>query len=74
MKKTMSFIVACFGVCVLGTGCATDSDRRPASTSRAGRPYKEAKPMNHRSNSTETLYQACLRERTEASCRNRLGR
>ena len=67
-------LIASFGLCFIGVGCASDSDRRPASHSRAGRPYKEPRAMNHRQMDTDTLYQACLRERPETSCRNRLGR
>ncbi len=55
-------------------GCASSNDRQPASYNRAGRPYEEPRAMNHRSTDTNSLYQACLRERPEVSCRNRLGR
>ncbi len=56
---------------ILMAACA--SDRSPAS-SRSGRVYEEPRAMNHRSLDTESLYQACLRERPEVSCRNRMGR
>jgi hypothetical protein len=57
---------------LLASGCATD-DRQPAY-SRSGRESQEPRAMNHRSLDSNTLYQACLRERSEVSCRNRLGR
>ncbi len=74
MKFSILLSLGAMVFCVLGTGCASSSDRQPASYSRSGRPYKEPKAMNHRTLDTETLYQACLRERPETSCRNRLGR
>lgn len=55
-------------------GCASSSDRAPASSSRAGRSYQEPKMMNRNSVDTETLFQACLREWPELYCRNRMGR
>jgi hypothetical protein len=30
--------------------------------------------MNYRTMNTDTLYEACLRERPERSCRTRIGR
>ena len=58
---------------IMATGCASD-ERKPAGYSRSGREYREAQPMNHRRLDTDTLYRACLRERPEVSCRNRMGR
>ena len=56
-------------------GCASSSDRAPASSSsRAGRAYQEPKIMNRNSVDTESLFQACLREWPELYCRNRMGR
>ena len=73
MKNQCLLILAVVGLCFVGTGCASSQGNRgPAS--RTGRPYKEPKAMNHRPLDTETLYQACLRERPELSCRNRMGR
>ena len=73
----ITLVIGIFGLSMLMMGCASNerrsNDRTPASN-RAGRPYKPAKPMNHRSTTSDSLYQACIRERTEASCRNRLGR
>jgi hypothetical protein len=74
MKLSILVSLGAMTFCCLGTGCASSNDRQPASYSRAGRPYKEPRAMNHRSTDSETLYQACLRERPEVSCRNRLGR
>ena len=74
MKFSILLSLGAMAFCFMGTGCASSSDRKPTSTSRSGRPYKEPRAMNHRSLDTESLYQACLRERPEASCRNRLGR
>lgn len=73
MKNLMFIFVSFFAFVLLGTGCASN-ERRPASYSRSGRDYKEPKAMNHRRLDTNSLYQACIRERTELSCRNRLGR
>ncbi|MCB0378707.1 MAG: hypothetical protein KDD33_09460 [Bdellovibrionales bacterium] len=73
MKNLILLSATCLSMAFLGTGCAS-GDRSPAGHSRSGREYKEARPMNHRSLDTETLYQACLRERPELSCRNRMGR
>ena len=73
MRNVYLLVIAVFGFGMLQTGCASDNQSRyPAS--RAGRPYKESRPMNHRSLDTDSLYQACLRERPELSCRNRMGR
>ena len=74
MKILILLSLGALAFCFLGTGCASSDDRQPASYSRAGRPYKEPQAMNHRSLDTESLYQACLRERPETSCRNRMGR
>ena len=74
MKKMMFLFVSFLSIAMLGTACASSSDRRPAGYSRSGRDYKEPKAMNHRRLDTDSLYQACIRERTELSCRNRLGR
>jgi len=74
MTKSILMMFASVGLCFTGTGCASSAERKPASYSRSGRPYKEPRAMNHRSLTTEQLYQACVRERPEASCRNRLGR
>ena len=49
-------------------------DRRPSSYSRAGRAYKEPRAMNSRRMDTDSIFQACIRERTELYCRNRMGR
>ncbi len=65
-------LISVFMMSSLMVACASDG-RSPAS-SRAGRAYEEPRAMNHRSLDTETLYQACLRERPETSCRNRMGR
>ncbi len=59
---------------LIGALGACASDRQTASYSRAGRQYEEPRAMNHRSLDSNTLYRACLRERPETSCRNRLGR
>ena len=72
MKNRSLLFLSAIAMCAMGTGCASSNNRQPAS--RAGRPYKEPRAMNHRSNDTESLYQACLRERPETSCRNRMGR
>ncbi len=74
MKFSILLSLGALAFCCFSTGCASSNDRQPASYSRSGRPYKEPKAMNHRSTDTESLYQACLRERPETSCRNRLGR
>ena len=74
MLKKLLVMTAGLGMLALSTGCASSNDRRPASYSRAGRTYKEPRAMNHRQTDTNTLYQNCLKERTEISCRNRLGR
>lgn len=73
MNKNNLFYGAVFGLALFMVGCASNEGRSPAS-SRSGRPYKEPRAMNHRSTDSETLYQACLRERPEVSCRNRMGR
>lgn len=66
-------LLVLFASLFLFTACSsTSDDRYPAS--RAGRPYKEPRAMNHRSIDTESLFQACLREWPELYCRNRLGR
>ena len=70
----MKYLISLATFAMLFTGCASSNDRSPASYSRAGREYKEPRAMNHRSLDSNTLYQACLRERTETSCRNRMGR
>ena len=75
MKNSISISLLALSLCSLGTGCASnDGGRGPASYSRAGRSYKEPRAMNHRDLGTDSLYQACLRERPEVSCRNRMGR
>lgn len=76
MCKSILMMFAGLGLCFISTGCASNSydSRHPASSSRSGRSYKEHRAMNYRSLSTDKLYQACLRERPETSCRNRLGR
>lgn len=53
-------------VCVTLLAACASGDRRPAS--------KQSRPMNYRNLDTETLFQACLRERPERNCRNRMGR
>lgn len=68
----MRSLIFVFASLVLFVGCASSSDRYPAS--RAGRPYQEPKVMNRFDNNTENLYQACLREWPELYCRNRMGR
>jgi hypothetical protein len=60
------FLLACTAYAL--TACASD-DRRPASYID-----KEPRPMNYRTMNTDTLFEACLRERPERSCRNRMGR
>jgi len=72
MKNVFVLCGAVFTLTVVG--CASsDGARGPAG--RAGRAeVKEARPMNHRNLDMDTLYEACLRERPEVSCRNRLGR
>ncbi len=74
MFKQCLLLAAGLGMGFMATGCASSNDRQPASYSRSGRPYKEPKAMNHRQTDSNTLYQACIRERPEVSCRNRLGR
>ena len=74
MTKSILLLTASIAMSFVGVGCASSNDRQPASYSRAGRTYKEPRAMNHRRTDSETLYQACLRERSEVSCRNRLGR
>ena len=73
MKKMGLFLITSLSLFILGVGCASD-DRKPAGYSRSGREYQEPRAMNHRRLDTETLYRACLRERPEVSCRNRMGR
>ena len=61
----------------LTVGCASSQDngnRRPAGYSRAGRAYKEPRAMNGRRMDTDAIFEACLRERSELYCRNRMGR
>ena len=53
---------------------ASDDHRRPSGYSRAGREYREPRPMNHRRVDTDALFEACLREWPELYCRNRMGR
>lgn len=74
MQKCLIILAAASMMTALSTGCASSNDRRPSSYSRSGRDYEEPKAMNHRRLDTNTLYNACLRERSELSCRNRLGR
>lgn len=74
MKKIGLIAAASLTMIVLGTGCSSSNDRRPNGYSRSGREYKEPRAMNHRRLDTNTLYRACLRERPEVSCRNRMGR
>lgn len=66
----LSAIAMTFGT----LGCASSNEREPNGYNRAGREYREPRAMNHRSLDSNSLYQACLRERSESSCRNRLGR
>ena len=73
MRNLFCLLISILAFGFLGTGCAS-SDRQPAGYSRSGRDYKEPRAMNHRRLDTNSLYEACLRERTELSCRNRLGR
>lgn len=73
MKNIFLVSIAGWAFCLVSTGCASDN-RSPSSYSRSGREYKEPRAMNHRRTDSETLWQACLRERTEVSCRNRMGR
>ncbi|MCJ8275224.1 MAG: hypothetical protein MJK18_00140 [Bdellovibrionales bacterium] len=73
MKTWCLFIAGLFSM-LMTTGCASSNERQPAGYNRSGREYKEARPMNHRRLDSETLYRACLRERPESSCRNRMGR
>lgn len=72
--KLVLGVSSIFTFCILATGCASNDSRQPANYSRSGRPYKEPKAMNHRSLDSNSLYEACVKERPEVSCRNRLGR
>ena len=74
MKTMMVFLMAGTLLLFTGFGCSSTDEREPASWNRAGREYKEPRAMNHRRLDTETLYQSCLKERPEVSCRNRMGR
>lgn len=72
MKNIFALCVSVFALTV--AGCASSGGSRgPASRSGRGE-VKEARPMNHRNLDIDSLYEACLRERPEVSCRNRLGR
>lgn len=70
MKQMMLPLTMVF--LVLSTACSSTSGTRYSRAGRSDQP--EARPMNHRSLDSESLYQACLRERPEVNCRNRLGR
>lgn len=67
MIQNLLILVA--GFCLLA--CASDNNPQ---YSRSGRMQEQSRAMNHRNLDSESLYQACLRERDEISCRNRLGR
>ena len=71
MRKVFAGVLI-ISMVVVTVGCA--SGRRRPSSNRSGHYSGEAKPMNHRRLDSDSLYEACLRERTEVSCRNRLGR
>jgi len=73
MKKNLFLITSGLIMIFSGLGCAS-SQRGTSSVGRSGRSVKESKPMNHRTLNTDMLYEACLRERPEVSCRNRMGR
>lgn len=74
MGKGILNSICMIGLLGLMGACASSNGRQPASYNRAGRPYEEPRAMNHRSNDSNSLFEACLRERPEVSCRNRLGR
>ena len=72
MKNIFVLGVSVFAMTIVG--CASsDGSRYPASRSGRGE-VKESRPMNHRNLDMDSLYEACLRERPEVSCRDRLGR
>lgn len=68
----MKFLVflASASMIFVGFGCSSSPDRDP----NYNRGRRQARPMNHRRVDSNALYKACLRERSEASCRSRLGR
>lgn len=72
MKKPNLLLLVSVATLFVGFGCASNNNN--GSYSRAGRPYQEPRAMNNRNLDSESLYQACLRERPEVSCRNRMGR
>lgn len=72
MKRLNLFTMVAIAIMFVVVGCATDGQR--GNGSRVGRAYKEPRAMNHRSLDSDSLYQACLREQPEISCRNRMGR
>lgn len=73
MRLMKLLIGLCLSASFLNLGCASNPDRYPAY-SRSGRQTREHRPMNYRRLDSDTLYQACLKERSEVACRNRLGR
>lgn len=61
------------GLLVLLSACSSSPEREPA-TNRAGRAYSAPKVMNRHSLDTNSLYNACVKERHPSYCNNRLGR
>lgn len=58
------------------SACSSSPDRAPSSaqTNRAGRPVQPAKVINRYPLDTNSLFNACIKERSDSYCRNRLGR
>lgn len=61
------------GLVILVSACSSSEERSPA-TNRAGRPYSAPKVMNRHSIDSNSLYNACVKERHPSYCNNRLGR
>lgn len=79
MKPTSVNSLIGLVLCGLMMGCSSTQERggqrQPAGAySRAGREYREPRPMNHRRSDPDAIYNACVRERSEMYCRNRMGR
>ena len=84
MVRSILLTVLSLMLCAPMVGCAsspssdrnsgTYQNRQPAGYSRAGRQYREPRPMNHRRTDTDAIFNACMRERNETYCRNRMGR
>lgn len=76
MEKAILYILSLIFVFPI-MGCSSSNsrdDRSPASYSRAGREYREPRAMNHRRMDSDAIFSACMRERSELYCRNRIGR